>query len=113
MIWADPADTNQEIEMQQQGNQQGDEGGEGYVKSFFVVRVGCARGVTWIIDRVIQIQGRITWGVECIRTCIIQMTIQMTSTINTYASFFDVVDFSVTGASCRTGLGKATEGTTV
>jgi hypothetical protein len=100
--------------MQQQGNQQGDEGGEGYVKSFFVVRVGCARGVTWIIDRIIQIQGRITWGVECIRSCILICLCYVeynTSAINTNASFVDVL--SATGASCRTGLGKATEGTTV
>jgi hypothetical protein len=34
-----------------------------------------------------------------------------TSAINTNASFVDVL--SATGASCRTGLGKATEGTTV
>ena len=37
---------------------------EGYV---FMIHVGGTRGVTWSMDRIVQRQACITWGVELIR----------------------------------------------
>jgi hypothetical protein len=43
----------------------------GYVKSIFVVHVGCTRCVTSNTDHYMKIQARITLRVEFIRTCIL------------------------------------------
>ena len=42
-----------------------------YVKSIFVVHVGCTRCVTSNTDHYMKIQARITLRVEFIRTCIL------------------------------------------
>ena len=41
-----------------------------YVTSIFMIHVGCTRCVTSSTDHNMKIRARITWTVECIRTCI-------------------------------------------
>ena len=70
-----------------------------YVKSIFVVHVGCTRCVTSNTDHNMQIQARITLSVEFIRTCI--YFIHFILCVNTITSmittnlFFDFTDFQV------------------
>ena len=60
-------DFSQEELTAKQQNQLAEENWLQYVFILHVVHVGGTRCVTWSIDRIIQIHGCITWGVEFIR----------------------------------------------
>ena len=65
-----------------------------WVRLVHVVHVGGTRGVTWSIDRIVQIHACITWGVELIPRHFFHLFLVCLTDMTKYdRSLFSMVDF--------------------